>query len=155
MDPYRPPSSELPEPSAGSTKFRWLPVLVSGIGVDFLGSNVAGAAIAAVAAAVLTAQGVPEDGLAAAVPVSAAFLVPSYVVGLSLTLLGGYVAARWAAGRFVHHAAASGLASLLVGSPFLIAGSESLAWHSYLGILLQVPIAAAGGWLAARRFRRG
>ena len=81
------------------------------------------------------------------------FLVPSYVVGFLLTVLGGYVAARWAGYRFVAHAAASGAISLALGLPFILLAS-TFEWHIVIGCIVQVPLAMAGGWLAKRRLQR-
>jgi hypothetical protein len=36
--------SDRPEPQPSQQRFRWLPVIVSGLGIDFLGSQVVGIA---------------------------------------------------------------------------------------------------------------
>lgn len=152
MDPYRPPAAALPEPpSVSSKRFRFLPVLVGGALIDFGGSQMAGFVVASLVAAVLLAQGLPPDRVAKELPGSPALVAVSYGVGSLLTVLGGYVAARWAGFRFVQHGASSGAVALLLGMPFLLMAAQ-WPWWVWVGVVVQIPLAAAGGWLAQRRF---
>ncbi|HEU4428612.1 MAG TPA: hypothetical protein VFT98_07650 [Myxococcota bacterium] len=151
MNPYEPPATALPEPApAASKRFRFVPVLVGGALIDFLGTNVVGFILASVVAAVLLAQGVSGGEVEKDLTTNPLLLAASYGLGAGLTLLGGYVAARWAGLRFVLHGAAAGALSLALGLPFLFMATP-WDWFVYVGLTIQVPLAAAGGWLAARR----
>lgn len=160
MDPYQPPATPLPEPPrAAPAGFRFLPVFVGGFLIDYLGSNLVGVGSGIVAVAVAVAGGAsPEDATrdAGKLLLSPAFLWPGMALGSLLTLLGGYVAARWAGNQFLAHAGAAGSISLALGSlPHLLGVmAPQAAWVLYLGFAIQIPLALAGGWLAARRARR-
>jgi len=154
MDPYQPPSAALPEPPPISPKrFRFLPVFVGGALIDFGGSQVLGVVVASLAAAMLLSRGLPPDQVQKELPTAPMFVALAYGLGSALTLVGGYVAARWAGFRFVQHGAAAGAVALLVGLPFLLMATP-WAWHVYVGLVVQIPLAAAGGWLAQHRFAR-
>jgi hypothetical protein len=160
VDPYRPPSTPLPEPpSAAPRGFRLLPVVSGGFVIDYLGSNLLGILASVVATAVVVARGTPPEqavGEAVSVLQSPAVASALMLPGAALTVLGGYVAARWAAHRFLLHAAVAGSISLVLGSLTILLGGvgPELELLVYFGFAVQVPLAIAGGWLAQRRAQR-
>jgi hypothetical protein len=136
MDPYRPPATELTEPPAPRPpRFRVLPVRVGGLGVDFIGSLIAGVLGTSVVAASTIASGGGPDQVARDVASSKLLLWLGSAIGFGLTLL-------------VLHGAAAGSISLWLASP-----SNLPPWLFCGGWAAQVPLAAAGGWLAGCRAR--
>ncbi|MCA9791655.1 MAG: hypothetical protein KC910_07655 [Candidatus Eremiobacteraeota bacterium] len=73
----------------------------------------------------------------------------SLVIGLSLTAIGGFVAARMAPGREATHAAAVGVLSLLASIMMVGDLQGAPAWYATLGLGLTFPAALFGGTIAA------
>jgi hypothetical protein len=73
-------------------------------------------------------------------------------LGLTMSALGGFVAARLAEIDEVHHGAAAGFGSLvvwlLIDLSLQTGGPRS--WHDILLSLAVVPLAAVGGYIALR-----
>lgn len=80
-----------------------------------------------------------------------AFLTISLLLGLAFTGLGGYVAARIARRELYLNAGLVGVISLLLG---LLFGGQAPFWFEAAGVLLIVPVALYGGYLADRQLAR-
>lgn len=74
------------------------------------------------------------------------FLITNFIVGLSCSALGGYVAARVAKQEIYLNAGLVGLFGVLVGS--LNLSSEYPIWFNVGGLLLVIPAALLGAQLA-------
>lgn len=159
MDAYRPPEAALTEPEAPEPprRFRLLPVLVGGFVIDYLGTSVFSLIVMVPFAVVAVRSGTPIEQLSQTVLGSPLFLWPTTVVSLGFTVLGGYVAGRWAGNRFKLHGAAAGSISFFLSLPFAFpddGGGPLPAWLIHGGLLVQIPLAALGGWIAERRLAR-
>ena len=79
-------------------------------------------------------------------------LAANLLLGLLMTAVGGYVAARLAGGVLpLFHGLLAGVASLVGGLVFFGGGGAELpGWMLVLGYLLHLPAAVLGGW-----WRRG
>jgi putative membrane protein (TIGR04086 family) len=128
------------------TKLKMWP-LAAGIVVDSIGSLLVGVLYLSVVLGPKLASGEPPEDM----------LTPTHLaiadsLGLLLSALGGFVAGRLARIDEVHHGAATGFGSLV----FVILLDWSLqtggthTWHDLLMSLAVVPVAALGGYIAAR-----
>jgi putative membrane protein (TIGR04086 family) len=127
-------------------KLKLWPV-AAGMLVDSFGSLAVGLLYVSVVLGVQSVGGeVTEDAI------TPTHLVIIDVLGLTLSALGGFVAGRLAKSDEVHHGAAAGFASLVV--MLLLTWSAQAAatqsWHDVLLSLAVVPVAALGGYAAAR-----
>ncbi|MCP5056181.1 MAG: hypothetical protein GY937_05570 [bacterium] len=146
VEAYRPPNAELRGPDL-QPRSSFLAVLVGGLGVDFIGTFI----IVFVVALVWEIVGLTSGEDPGAYAGSLWFLAMSYAVGSFMTLAGGYVAARWARRRPVAHGLGAGMLSLVVGVPFFfLPGALEPLWLVAGGTALHLPLAATGGYLAAR-----
>lgn len=75
------------------------------------------------------------------------FLISNFIVGLSCSVLGGYVAARVAKQEIYLNAGLVGLFGVLIGS--LNLSSEYPIWFNLGGLLLVIPAALLGAQLAS------
>lgn len=121
--------------------------LVLGFITDSCGSLVGSLALGAVWAIVFLNQGGTLEALTSHFN-SSAFYCISFILGLALTVLGGYVAGRVAGKYEVHHAAIVGFLSTLYG--LLFAPFVPL-WLTILSVITVLPSAALGGWIAQRQ----
>ncbi len=152
-DPYRPPGSPVRDPQATPRRSTLLAILL-GFLVD-IGGTMAYSVVAATVASVLLVQGgvAPED-LGRALAESATFQVAGLAGGLVCTLLGGYVAARFAGRGEYATAFAVGLASLAFGEAMMLfSPGETAVWLRLAGDLAVIPAAVLGGHL--RVMQRG
>ncbi len=82
------------------------------------------------------------------------YLLASLLLGTFSTVLGGYIAARFAKHLPLFNACAVGVvgiaAAILLGD-----SSESPWWFSAFGYLSTIPAAILGGWLARRESNQG
>lgn len=114
--------------------------------VDFGGTFVAGSLFIAGVAVVTGAT--TQEQLARVIDASTTLLGASLALGLLMTLLGAYVAARLAPGAERLHAFAVGVVSTLIGfSSVFAAPDASPFWAQAAGLVLTVPAAFAGGEL--------
>jgi len=81
-----------------------------------------------------------------------AFLITNFVVGLSCSALGGYVAARVAKKDVYLNAGLVGLFGVLLGA--LNLSGEYPIWFNVGGLLLVIPATLFGGEIASRRMTR-
>lgn len=77
------------------------------------------------------------------------FLITNFVIGLSCSALGGYVAARVAKHEIYLNAGLVGAFGVLVGS--LNLSGDYPIWFNVGGLLLVIPAALLGAQLASRR----
>jgi hypothetical protein len=146
-DPYRPPGSPVRDPQAAPG--RSTPVaIVLGFIVDVGGTMVFSLVAATVASILLVSGGTTPEGLAAALEESGTFKLASLAGGLACTVLGGYVAARFANRGEYATAFAVGVASLVFGEAMMLFTTETATWWMRLaGDLLVIPAAVLGGHL--------
>jgi hypothetical protein len=147
QSPYTPPNAPIedrgPE-DAGST----LKAVAYGVLTDLVGTTVAGVALLIVFSTILLGQGHTPDGLAAELLDSSTYMVVSLGVGLSFTVLGGYVAARVANRREYWHALIVGIIVLVIGELMVSADPTSMPLSiRIIGDLLVVPAALFGAHL--------
>lgn len=122
--------------------------------VDIGGTFLAGSLLVA---GVATAAGAttPEQ-LAQALDGSATLQLATLVLGLVMTALGAYAAARLAPGTERLHAFAVGVISTLIGFTSVFASPEtSPFWAQAAGLMLTVPAAFAGGEIRRATVRQG
>jgi putative membrane protein (TIGR04086 family) len=127
-------------------KLKLWPV-VAGILVDSLGSLAVGILYVSVVMGVQVAgDEVTEDAL------TPTHLVITDILGMTLSALGGFVAGRLAKIDEVHHGAAAGFGSLVVVLllTWSVQADTTQSWHDVLLSLAVVPVAAMGGYAAAR-----
>ena len=156
MDAYRPPEAVLAEPRAPERprRFRLLPVFVGGFLIDYLGTTLVSLVVAIPFAVAAVRSGATLEQMSQDVINAPLYLWPTTVAGSILTILGGYVAARWAANRYRLHGAAAGSVSLVLTLPFVITApaiDTFSAWLTYASLIVQIPLATLGGMLAERR----
>jgi hypothetical protein len=150
-DPYRPPGAPVRDPQAAQG--RSTPVaIVLGFIVDVGGTMVFSLVAATVASVLLVSGGTAPEGLAAALEESGTFKLVSLGGGLACTVLGGYVAARFANRGEYATAFAVGVVSLLFGEAMMLFTAETAVWWMRLaGDLLVIPAAVLGGHLRVLR----
>jgi len=149
-DPYLSPRTAL-ERSRGPRRRSSLgAVAIGGLGVDFLGTTVWAVLASLVVGIALAAGGASEDEVEAALG-SAGFLLLLNAGGLGLSILGGYVAARFAGHHPLAHGAGSAALSLGLTLP-LLSSADLLAtdWTTMAGVVAQIPLGVLGGALAGR-----
>lgn len=148
-DPYRPPGARVKDPQSQQTRPAPLAIALGFI-VDVGGTMVFSLAAGIVASMLLVSGGTAPEDLALALEQSVTFQLTSLAGGLACTVLGGYVAARFANRSEYATAFAVGLASLVFGEAmFLFAGQIAPLWLRLLGDLLVIPAALLGGHLRA------
>ena len=146
-NPYTPPNAPIkdrgPE-GAGST----VKAVAYGVLTDLVGTTVAGVALLIVFSTILLGQGHTPDSLATELLDSSTYMVVSLGVGLSFTVLGGYVAARVANRREYWHALIVGIIVLVMGELMVSADPTSMPLSiRIVGDLLVVPAALFGAHL--------
>jgi hypothetical protein len=128
------------------TKLKMWPV-AAGVLVDWFGSLMLTVVYVSVFWAGQSGSGEPSE-----VVIPPAHQAITEALGLLMSALGGFVAGRLAKIEEVHHGAATGFGSLVVG--LLVAWSLPAegpqAWRDLLLPLAVVPLAAVGGYIAAR-----
>jgi hypothetical protein len=147
--PYAPPSASLrdaPRPPKSP-----IVSVVAGIAIDLVGSLLAGGVLGIIYAASLTAQGMSEQEVSAAlenIPVGSWFFVFGTSVGLAFSFLGGYVCARLARKDELRLGAIVGAISAVAGMLF---GAEY--YGSALNLLMAalVVIVVLAGAIYGRR----
>jgi hypothetical protein len=148
-DPYRPPESPVRDPHAARARSTPLAILL-GFAVDVGGTMVYSVVAATIASVLLVSGGVAPENLGEALAESSMFQLAGLAGGLICTVLGGYVAARFANRSEYATAFAVGLASLVFGEArVLIAGQGTALWLRLAGDALVIPAALLGGHLRA------
>jgi hypothetical protein len=146
-DPYVPPSApvrdRLPEPGGSAWKAVTFGVLAD-VSATILGSIV----LFAVLGSAMVSQGAAPEALDSNLVGSDLSMLLGLTLGLSCTVLGGYVTARVAGRREYYHALLTGIVVLVLGEIMLSgsAGSASLAMR-VIGDILAIPAALLGAYL--------
>lgn len=148
-DPYRPPGAPVRDPRSSQSRPAPLAILLGFI-VDVGGTMVFSLTAGIVASMLLVSEGMAPEDLPQALGQSVTFQLSSLAGGLACTVLGGYVAARFANRSEYATAFAVGLASLVFGEAMVIfAGQTAPLWLRLLGDALVIPAALLGGHLRA------
>jgi len=146
-DPYRPPGSPVRDPQVAPQRSTPLAILL-GLFVDIGGTMVLSIVAATVASILLVQSGVGPEDLGGALAESTLFQIVGLAGGLTCTVLGGYVAARFANRGEYATAFAVGLASLVFGEAMMLFSDQTTAlWLRLAGDLLVIPAAVLGGHL--------
>jgi len=146
-DPYRPPGSPVRDPQVAPQRSTPLAILL-GLFVDIGGTMVFSIVAATVASILLVQSGVGPEDLGGALAESTLFQIVGLAGGLTCTVLGGYVAARFANRGEYATAFAVGLASLVFGEAMMLLSDQTTAlWLRLAGDLLVIPAAVLGGHL--------
>jgi hypothetical protein len=146
-DPYRPPGSPVRDPQVAPQRSTPLAILL-GLFVDIGGTMVFSIVAATVASILLVQSGVGPEDLGGALAESTLFQIVGLAGGLTCTVLGGYVAARFANRGEYATAFAVGLASLVFGEAMMLVSDQTTAlWLRLAGDLLVIPAAVLGGHL--------
>ncbi len=147
--PYRAPDTRVEDaPESLDRRFRWVAVVI-GAAADLGASTLTG--IIVMVTLSLTSQYASLQDMMAQLLHEWSFLLTSLIVGGACTVFGGYVAGRLAQHKFVLHALAAGLVSLVIGILIFPPDEGPYAGIvSLLGYGMHLPLAAFGGWLAAR-----
>lgn len=77
-------------------------------------------------------------------------LLTTFVVGISFTVMGGYIAARIAKGYEVLNSVVVGVIDIIIGA-FSFFEHTYPVWYQVLALLLAVPAAYLGGILAQKQ----
>lgn len=124
-----------------------LKAVVFGVLTDVGGTVVVGGLIGLAVGIVLATSGVSIDDVQG-LQFSLWALAPAFVIGITFTILGGFVAGRVAKTRQVFHGGVTGVVSTLIGLPF------SFSWpvaYAVLSFVCTPPAAMLGGHLSRRR----
>jgi hypothetical protein len=124
-----------------------LKAVLLGVLTDIGGSVVFGGLVGLAAGIVLAISGASIDDVES-LELSLWILVPTFVIGLAFTMLGGFVAGRVAKRRQTFHGGVTGLVSALIGLTFAASWPVAFAVLSFVCI---PPVAAFGGHLSQRR----
>jgi hypothetical protein len=146
-DPYTPPGAPVKDPPNPRRRSA-LGAIALGFGVDIAATMMVSTLLTVLAGVTLAAGGASPEEAMASFDRSAGWLVVGMLGGLACTVLGGYVAARFANHSEYANAFAVGVASLVFGEAMLIAFSQELPlWLRLVGDLAVVPAALLGGHL--------
>jgi hypothetical protein len=152
-NPYTPPGSPVKDPP-NTRRRSSLGAIALGLGVDIIASIVVSTLLSVIAGVSVAAGGGSLDEAATLMDRSAGWLAIGMLAGLGCTVLGGYVAARFANHSEYANAFAVGVASLVFGEVMLVAFSQDLPlWLRIAGDLAVVPAAVLGGHLRMLRKR--
>ncbi len=146
-NPYTPPGSPVKDPPNPQRRSS-LGAIALGFGVDVAATMVVSTLLSVVAGVSLAAGGVSPEEAATLVDRSAGWLAVGMLAGLCCTVLGGYVAARFANQSEYANAFAVGVASLVFGEAVVVLLAQDLpVWLRLAGDLAVVPAALLGGHL--------
>ena len=151
QDPYRTPNTRLDLSGVPAPRSSLVAVLLGGLLVDFVGTIAVSVLLALGISVGLAAWGYTQAEVMRSLE-SEAYVYLANGLGVSMTVAGGYVAARWARTREVWHGGLSGALSLVLGLPFfLVPERADPLWLNLVLLVLQIPFAMLGGRLARRR----
>jgi hypothetical protein len=115
---------------------------------DIVGSLLAMAAVSLMVGILLGGQDVPAGELERQLH-RPGFMVPSLLLGLTFTMLGGFVAGRISARSERLHGAIVGSVSLVLTLLLWPLSASVPPWHAAVALLGAVPLGLLGGYLAA------
>jgi hypothetical protein len=146
-DPFQPPSApvsdRLPEPPGSSWK-----AVAFGVAADVVATMLASIVLFSLLGSFMVSRGGSPEDLDNGFANSDLMRMLMLAVGLSCTVLGGYVTAQVAKRREYHHALLTGIVVLVIGEIMLSGSPEgtSLAMR-IIGDVLAIPAALLGAWL--------
>jgi putative membrane protein (TIGR04086 family) len=131
------------------TKLKTWPIVV-GILIDTLGSIGVGVLYFVGIFGLQIARGAPASDE----PFGTPHLIVTEIVGLFLTTVGGFAAARMARTRHIQHGIAVGFGALLVWLLVdWVSPSDTLpVWYETASLIGVVPVGALGGYVAKRAY---
>ena len=94
----------------------------------------------------LAQQGYSPDEIESMMTTSSLVYLVSLMLGLGCTVLGRFVCARIAKREEVKHSAIMGVAGLVLA--LLSTGGPEPIWYLIIGVILTVPLAVVGGYIA-------
>jgi hypothetical protein len=115
---------------------------------DVVGSLLAMAAVSLIVSVLLGGQDVPAEELERQLH-RPGFMVPSLLLGLAFTTLGGLVAGRVSGKSESLHGAIVGSVSLVLTLLLWPLSASVPPWHAAVALLGAVPLGLLGGYLAA------
>ena len=117
-----------------------------GVLVDIGGSMVAAVIFAIIYSIFLAQQGYSPDEIESMMTTSSLVYFVSLILGLACTVLGGFVCARIAKREEVKHSAIVGAVGVVLA--LLSTGGPEPIWYLIIGVILTVPLAVVGGYIA-------
>jgi hypothetical protein len=146
-NPYTPPGSPLKDPPELQRRST-VGAVVIGFFVDVVGTMIFSFVAASVFAMLLGSADAAPETLAADIQQSTGFQFVGMAGGLACTVLGAYMAARFANHAEYATAFAVGVASLVFGEATLLTLPNDVPmWQRLMGDLLVIPAALIGGHL--------
>jgi predicted Na+-dependent transporter len=146
-NPYTPPSAPVGDRDLERTGATWKAVLF-GVTTDLFGTTIAGMVLLVAFSGMLVSQGQAPEDIGPMLLQSNQYLLVSLVVGLSFTVLGGYVAARVANHREYRHAFIVGVIVLIIGEVMVSGDPTGMPLSiRIIGDLLVLPAALLGAHL--------
>lgn len=121
--------------------------VVFGVLTDIGGSAVFGGLVGLALGIALVTSDMSIDGVQG-LQSSPWVLVPTFIIGITFTLLGGFVAGRVAKMRQVFHGGVTGVVSALIGLSLSFGGPVAF---TVLSFVCAPPAAMLGGHLSRRR----
>ena len=117
-----------------------------GVLVDIGGTIVAALIFAIVYSIILSQQGYSPDEIESMMTTSSFVYFVGLILGLGCTVLGGFVCGRITKREEVKHSALVGLVGLVLA--LLSTGGPEPIWYQIIGVILTVPLAVVGGYIA-------
>jgi hypothetical protein len=143
-NPYTPPSAPVGDRGSERTGATWKAVLL-GVTTDLFGTTIAGMVLVVLFSGMLVAQGRAPEDIAPTLLQSNQYLFVSLAMGLSFTVLGGYVAARVANRQEYKHALIVGIIVLIIGEIMVSSDPTGMPLSiRIIGDLLVIPAALLG-----------
>jgi hypothetical protein len=143
-NPYIPPTAPVRDRDPERTGATWKAVLF-GVTTDLFGTTVAGMILLVLFSGMLVAQGQAPEEISPILMQSNEYLFVSLAVGLSFTVLGGYVAARTANHQEYKHALIVGVIVLILGEIMVSSDPTGTPLSiRVIGDLLVIPAAMLG-----------
>ena len=135
-------------PSRSDSRRISLKAVVLGALTDIGGSLLAMTAVGLIVNILLSGQDVPPEELERQLQ-RPGFMVPSLLLGLAFTMLGGFVAGRVSGRSEAIHGAIVGSVCLVLSLLLWPLSTSVPPWHATVSLLGAVPLGLLGGYLAA------
>ena len=126
-----------------------MPIALAGLigaALDFIGTFAFGLAASLLVAALVAAAGGSEADIRAMLE-SGGWQGFSVAIGATFTGVGGFIAARLAAGRELAAALVAGALALATGEVMVAMSDGYEAWMRIAGGFVAIPAALFGGWV--------
>jgi hypothetical protein len=135
-------------PSMSDSRRISLKAVVLGALTDIGGSLLAMTAVGLIVNILLAGQDVPPEELERQLQ-RPGFMVPSLLLGLAFTMLGGFVAGRVSGRSEAIHGTIVGSVCLVLSLLLWPLSTSVPPWHATVSLLGAVPLGLLGGYLAA------